>query len=141
MLIMCQFVGSTHIESAYKECQNQEFNARICDESKDQALMEGIAKSPSSANLSPTAVTTKKLTLSEAKDFYEVYNGVVKEYSYLVEQLLAGSVIALQIECNRDNKENEQSSSKADMDAAIANSTFHEFREFVGPKDPEIAKY
>lgn len=174
VLIMCEFVGSSHIESAYRECQNQEFNARICDEAKDEELMEVILQSESSANLSPsavsslcvikphalpsapsiiedilsegfhiTAVTTKKLTLSEAKEFYEVYNGVVKEYSYLVEQLLAGSVIALQIECNRDNhkeKENAQDN-KGDMDAAIANSTFHEFREFVGPKDPEIAKY
>jgi len=173
MLIMCEFVGSADIESAYSECQNQDFNARICDESKDQALLKAIAACPSSANLSAnavsslcvikphalaaapsiiedilsegfhiTAVTTKKLTLSEAKDFYEVYNGVVKEYSYLVEQLLAGAVIALQIECNRDNKENEQGQAQTgDMDAAIANSTFHEFREFVGPKDPEIAKY
>lgn len=178
MLILCEFVGSTHIESALKECKNQDFNARICDESKDEALLTSIAQSDSSANLSPsavsslcvikphalpsapsimedilsegfhiTAVTTKKVTLSEAKDFYEVYNGVVKEYSYLIEQLLAGSVIALQIECNSDNKENaqnkqqSQSAVSGDMDAAIANSTFNEFREFVGPKDPEIAKY
>jgi len=171
-LILCEFVGSTHIESAYRECTNQDFNARFCDEAKDEALLKAIAQCENSANLSSsvvsslcvikphalssapsiiedilnegfhiTAVTTKKLTLSEAKDFYEVYNGVVKEYSYLVEQLLAGSVIALQIECNSDNNKENAQVQQGDMDAAIANSTFHEFREFVGPKDPEIAKY
>merc|ERR1712176_79195 len=79
-----------------------------------------------------TAVTTKKLTLSEAKDFYEVYNGVVKEYSYLIEQLLAGSVIALQIECNSDNKENapnkQQPQSAASSDAEM-DSTAHSTRK------------
>jgi len=93
------------------------------------------------------AITTKKLTLLEAKDFYEVYQGVVKEHNYLIEQILSGSVIALQIECNRDNntgkeKENQTNNLQDDPRREInGNSTFNEFRDFVGPKDPEIAKY
>ena len=52
-------------------------------------------------------------------------------------------VIALQIECNRDNKEN-QGGGNGNQDERLkinANSTFNEFRDFVGPKDPEIARY
>eukprot|EP01084_Bolivina_argentea_P269538 458115_1 len=90
-----------------------------------------------------TAITTKKLTLSEAKDFYEIYNGVVKEYNYLIEQLLSGPVIALQIQCSNnkqysDNKEEKEE--KNNLSQVNKCSAFIEFREFVGPSDPEIAK-
>ena len=82
-----------------------------------------------------TAITTKKLTLSEAKDFYEIYEGVVKEYNYMIEQLMAGSSIILQIHCGSTQL-------LANDDGMInLNKTFVEFREFAGPKDPEIAKH
>eukprot|EP00484_Ammonia_sp_Unknown_P021715 CAMPEP_0197027418 /NCGR_PEP_ID=MMETSP1384-20130603/7323_1 /TAXON_ID=29189 /ORGANISM="Ammonia sp." /LENGTH=369 /DNA_ID=CAMNT_0042456253 /DNA_START=62 /DNA_END=1171 /DNA_ORIENTATION=- len=92
-----------------------------------------------------SAIATKKLTLSEAKRFYQVYEGVVKEYSYMIEQILSGSVIALQVQCNsmdvHNGNENEKNVANVQVDEINSNAAFQEFREFVGPKDPEIAKY
>ena len=163
VLIFCQFIGCQNIENTFNECKNDEnnnFNGKIFDEINDKELIfEMTTKCESSAefmfdkekdenctlclikpeSLSFTgsilndilnegflisAITTRKLEIKEAKKFYEIYDGVVKEYNYLIEQLLSGSIIALQIKCiSGDNR------------------TFNEFREFVGPKDPEIAKY
>lgn len=176
VVIVGEFVGSGDIKKAFSECQSAEFKAAILEnkdqnvmamvaESESSAtLREGVvsslciikphAMSSAAAIIDDIlkegfhikAVTTRKLTLLEAKDFYEVYQGVVKEHSYLIEQILSGSVIALQIECDRDNrseKENQSNNQRAkDPRADInGNSTFNEFRDFVGPKDPEIAKY
>jgi len=177
MLIMCEFVGSKDIESAFNECNsnnNGDFNGMICNEN-DKQLIKQIAESATTAILSEdkvsslclikphalsmaasiindilnegfyiTAITTKKLTRSEAKDFYEIYNGVIKEYNYLLEQLLSGSVIALQIHCNSidiDSDNNHNNNNKENGNQINTNNTFNEFRDFVGPKDPEIAKY
>jgi len=177
VVIMGDFVGSADIKKAFTECQCPEFKAKLCEEkdqelmtmmtqsessanlSKDVVSSLCIIKPHALSQAASIihdvleegfhikAVTTKKMTLSEAKDFYEVYQGVVKEHNYLIEQILSGTVIALQIECNNDNKkekENQSSNVRDEKDPRIAingNSTFNEFRDFVGPKDPEIAKY
>ena len=168
---MCEFVGSKDIRSALEACdKNQDFDGIICDVNQDQHLIQEISEcepsailgngavsslcliKPHSLTSTPliindilregfviTAITTKKLTLSEAKDFYEVYQGVVKEYNYMIEQLLSGSSIILQIQCDSKGKENEEQN--VDAGRINTNKTFVEFREFAGPKDPEIARY
>lgn len=154
VFILCEFVGSKSIKETFNKCVNnkQEINfyGKIFDEINemfDNETIETSAKllkedessicliKPHSLLLTPniindiinegfkvSAIMTKKLTLNEAKEFMEIYDGVIKEYNYLIEQLLTGTCIVLQIECIDDN-------------------TFGEFRDFVGPKDPEIAKY
>ena len=177
VVITGEFVGSDNIKKAFTECQSSTFKAKLCEDADPKLmeflkqsessanLTKGVVSSlcvikphalPSAASIINDilaegfhikAVTTKKMTLQEAKDFYEVYQGVVKEHNYLIEQILSGSVIALQIECNRDNntgkeKENQTNNLQDDPRREInGNSTFNEFRDFVGPKDPEIAKY
>merc|ERR1712129_678467 len=46
-----------------------------------------------------TAITTRKMGITEAKEFYEIYQGVVAEYMLMIKQLMAGSSIILQIDC------------------------------------------
>jgi len=169
IFIFCQFVGSKDIKSALLACdKKQDFCGIICDESNDSHLIQEINECEPSAitnkntisslclikphsllstpsiindilkeGFTISAITTKKLTLSEAKDFYEVYQGVVKEYNYMIEQLLSGSSIILQIHCGSMTDAEKENSNGA----INTNKTFVEFREFAGPKDPEIAKY
>mmetsp|Transcript_40629 Transcript_40629/g.35846 ORF Transcript_40629/g.35846 Transcript_40629/m.35846 type:complete len:350 (+) Transcript_40629:71-1120(+) len=158
ILIFCEFVGSKKIQQTLDKCLNNKqeetsFCGKMFDETNDSELIFEINKNyqtsatlqenesliclikPHSLLLTPnimnditnegfriSAITTRKLTLNEAKEFMEVYDGVIKEYNYLIEQLLSGTVIVLQVQCIHDN-------------------TFTQFRNFVGPKDPEIAKY
>ena len=160
VLIFCEFVGSKKIEQTFDECSkssnNKEettFCGKIFDETNDRELIFEINSNnqtsakfqenensiclikPHSLLLTPniindilnegfmiSAITTRKLTLNEAKEFMAIYDGVIKEYNYLIEQLLSGTVIVLQIQCLHEN-------------------AFTEFRDFIGPKDPEIAKY
>jgi len=58
---------------------------------------------------------------ADAGEFYEIYKGVVAEYPDMVNQLLEGPCFALEI-------------STDSPDTPI------NFREFVGPADPEIAR-
>eukprot|EP00796_Vickermania_ingenoplastis_P005401 gene5401-3888_t len=57
------------------------------------------------------------MTVADAEDFLEVYNGVVPEYSKLVEQLSSGSVIAIEV---------------------CAANAVPALRAVCGPHDPEI---
>ena len=57
---------------------------------------------------------------ANTEEFYEVYKGVVSEYSSMVEELTSGPCIAMEI--------------TGDNAHAV-------FREFVGPADPEIARH
>lgn len=56
-----------------------------------------------------------------AEEFYEVYKGVLAEYSGMVNQLVSGASVAMEI---------------AGSDA----DTPSKFRAFVGPADPELAR-
>ena len=62
-----------------------------------------------------------QLEKANAAEFFEVYKGVVLEYGAMVDELCNGPAIAMEI------KKNEN----------IAT----EFRNFVGPSDPEIARH
>lgn len=55
-----------------------------------------------------------------AEEFYEVYKGVVNEYSSMVEELISGPCIAFEIS---------------------GKDAHSKFRELVGPPDPEIARH
>jgi nucleoside-diphosphate kinase len=61
------------------------------------------------------------LAENNAEEFYEVYKGVVNEYSSMVNELCSGPCIAMEI----THHENAPKS----------------FREFVGPSDPDIARH
>ncbi|XP_074164397.1 nucleoside diphosphate kinase homolog 7 isoform X1 [Sminthopsis crassicaudata] len=54
------------------------------------------------------------------EEFYEVYKGVVAEFSDMVTELYSGPCVALEIQQNNTTKT---------------------FREFCGPADPEIARH
>jgi len=169
ILILCEFIGSNNIRTAMTLCEQKAngFSGMILDAQSDKHLLcevnecapsailnkSGVCSSlclikPHSLRDTPsiiadlikegfaiTAITTKKLTITEAKEFYEIYQGVVAEYMLMIEQLMAGSSIILQIDCgvDVDNGNDDQ--------MINSNKTFVEFREFVGPKDPQIAKH
>lgn len=58
---------------------------------------------------------------ANAEEFFEVYKGVLNEYSKMVDELSSGPCIAVEIRGEDD--------------------VHSRFREFVGPSDPEIAKH
>ena len=93
---------------------------------KPHAVLEGLAgkiiKEIANAglDLEITALQMHYVDKANAAEFYEVYKGVVTEYSSMVEELTSGQCIAMEI-------------SGKDAHAI--------FREFVGPADPEIARH
>lgn len=62
-----------------------------------------------------SAIQIFQLDRANAEEFLEVYKGVVQEYSGMIDQLITGPCIALEIR---------------------AQSAPQTFREFVGPVDP-----
>lgn len=62
-----------------------------------------------------------RLEKTNAEEFFEIYKGVVNEYSAMVDELCNGACVAMEIRKGQDVET--------------------EFREFVGPSDPEIARY
>ena len=93
---------------------------------KPHAVMEGLAGkiiteiANSGLGLQISALQLHYMEKANTEEFYEVYKGVVAEYSSMVEELVSGPCIALEI-----TGENAHAS----------------FREFVGPVDPEIARH
>mmetsp|Transcript_10092 Transcript_10092/g.11805 ORF Transcript_10092/g.11805 Transcript_10092/m.11805 type:complete len:344 (+) Transcript_10092:83-1114(+) len=73
-------------------------------------------------NYNITALEMFVLPRPNAMEFYEVYKGVVAEYSSMVEELISGSVIAIEV---------------SDPDGQCP---VEPFRELCGPPDPEIAR-
>lgn len=71
-----------------------------------------------------SALESFNLDRQAAEEYLEIYRTVVPEYHALVEQLTAGTSVALEIR-----------GSEAD-----AQNLVNLFREFAGPSDPEIAK-
>ena len=65
-----------------------------------------------------TAIQMFHMEQANAEEFFEVYKGVVQEYSSMVNQLTSGPCIAMEI---RDTQ---------------GHSTPESFREFTGPADP-----
>uniref|UniRef100_A0A1B6C8C7 DM10 domain-containing protein n=2 Tax=Clastoptera arizonana TaxID=38151 RepID=A0A1B6C8C7_9HEMI len=128
--------ASNTIESADKEC-NFFFETR-CDSPKaiatftnstccivkPHAFQEGklgdIIKMIEDNNFTVTGMQLFYLEKVNAEEFLEIYKGVVPEYMDMVQQLISGPCLALEI-------------------SGQSNDTPIKFRELVGPSDPEIA--
>lgn len=67
-----------------------------------------------------SAIQTVNFTKPNAEEFLEVYKGVLQEYPDMVDELISGTSIAIEIR--------------------LPQNTYHAFRDFCGPHDPEIAR-
>ncbi|XP_002737178.1 nucleoside diphosphate kinase homolog 7-like [Saccoglossus kowalevskii] len=74
------------------------------------------------AGFEVSALQMFNMERANAEEFFEVYKGVVAEYTDMVQELTSGPCIALEI-------------------TGKGKQTPDEFREFVGPADPEIARH
>ena len=92
---------------------------------KPHAVADGLAGKIISAiqkeGFNISTLRMFSLEKANAEEFFEIYKGVVTEYSAMVEQLCSGRCIAMEITHSED----------------VATL----FREFVGPSDPEIARH
>ncbi|KAB7499305.1 Nucleoside diphosphate kinase 7 [Armadillidium nasatum] len=68
-----------------------------------------------------SALKMIRLEKSQAEEFLEIYKGVVPEYQKMVQQLISGPLVALAI-------------------SGIGDLVHENFRKFVGPQDPDVAK-
>ena len=93
---------------------------------KPHAVLAGITgdiiKAITSANFKILAVSLFNMEKVNAEEFYEVYKGVVAEYSSMVTELCSGPCVAMEI-------------------GSESEDVHREFRTFVGPVDPEIARH
>lgn len=100
------------------------YNDTTCCVIKPHAVAEGRAGQMINAILMAgfqiSAIGTFSLDKVNAEEFLEVYKGVVHEYPKMVEELMSGSCIVLEV--------------RAQNSQAV-------FRDFCGPADPEIARH
>jgi len=100
-------------------------NATLCV-IKPHAVADGIAGDIITAitenGFNISALQMFRLEKANAEEFYEIYKGVVNEYTEMVDELCNGACIAMEITRGEDDVPTT-------------------FREFVGPSDPEIARY
>jgi len=92
---------------------------------KPHAILSGLTGeifTDIAATFDISAARTVQLNIEQAEEFLEVYKGVLPEHHLLVHELMAGPVIALQVQSKKGD-----SSSNA-------------LRNWVGPHDPQIAK-
>ena len=91
---------------------------------KPHAVMEGltgkIIQEITRNGFTISALKLQYMEKANAQEFYEVYKGVVSEYSSMVEELTSGCCIAMEI---------------------TGENAHARFREFCGPVDPEIARH
>lgn len=107
----------------------QEFNATNCI-IKPHAIKNGevgkIMSMITQAGFSMRAIQMFTLSKANAEEFYEIYKGVVNEYSSMVDELCGGQCIAIQVD----------DGGKSDGREIVT-----KFRDFVGPSDPEIGRH
>ncbi|CAF2710047.1 unnamed protein product [Rotaria sp. Silwood2] len=98
------------------------YNDTTCCLIKPHAVAEAgqIINAILTAGFQISAIGTYSLDKVNAEEFLEVYKGVVHEYPKMVEELMSGACIILEVRC-----QNAQ---------AV-------FRDFCGPADPEIARH
>ena len=127
--------GSDSAESATREIGfffgKQRFNntAKLQDSTlgivKPHAVLSGsvgpIITDILSSGLKITALQLHYVDRANAAEFYEVYKGVVAEYTDMVTQLCSGPCLALEVHSDDD--------------------AHGKFRKLCGPADPELAKY
>ncbi|KAL1023393.1 hypothetical protein UPYG_G00040260 [Umbra pygmaea] len=85
-----------------------------------EALTGNILNSISAAGFEISALQMFNMDRANAEEFFEIYKGVVTEYPNMVSELCSGPCMALEIRVSNSQKN---------------------FREFVGPADPEIARH
>lgn len=128
--------GSDSMESAARELEfffpscgeGRQGTAKLvnctCCIIKPHAVKEGLAGNIinciQEAGFQISTIQMFHMEKANAEEFYEVYKGVVQEYGSMVEELTAGTCIAMEI-CAADAPT--------------------QFREFVGPADPEMARH
>lgn len=81
-------------------------------------IIEEIMKS--GLGLQISALHQRSMDKVNAEEFYEVYKGVVREFTGMVDDLILGPCVAMEI---------------------TGPDAHAKFREFVGPADPEIARH
>ena len=86
-----------------------------------ESLTGKIIKEIIASGLKITALGLFNVEKANAEEFYEVYKGVVREYTQMVEQLSSGPCVAMEITGEVD--------------------PHHTFRELTGPSDSEIARH
>ncbi|XP_033637852.1 nucleoside diphosphate kinase 7-like [Asterias rubens] len=101
------------------------FSESSCCVIKPSAVLEGnagqIMMAIKEAGFEVSALQMFHLEKANAEEFFEVYKGVVAEFTEMVQELCSGPCFALEITGKGPN-------------------TADDFREFVGPADPEIAR-
>jgi nucleoside-diphosphate kinase len=103
---------------------------------KPHAIQAGLAGSIIDSILSSgfdiSALEQFTLDKSSAEEFMEVYKQVVPEYFNMVEQIVSGPVVAMEIRAPPQRLQDEHGNSVSIVSA---------FRQVVGPSDPEVAKH
>ncbi|XP_039756977.1 nucleoside diphosphate kinase 7-like [Pararge aegeria] len=84
------------------------------------AILEQIA---TSSNFYISAIAMFSVKISNAKEFYEVYKGVLPEYENMCIHLTEGKCIALEVKCNNPSV-----------------NCVCEFRKLCGPRDPDLSR-
>ncbi len=87
-------------------------------------LVGEIIEDIMSFGLNISAIGMFNVEKANAEEFYEVYKGVVREYTQMVEELSSGPCVAMEITCGDTHQQPQEL-----------------FRDFVGPCDPEIARH
>ncbi|XP_014665953.1 PREDICTED: nucleoside diphosphate kinase 7-like isoform X2 [Priapulus caudatus] len=110
---------SGHVTESTVKCENC-----TCCVIKPHAVLAGlignIISDISSAGFTISAFQLFSLERASAEEFLEIYKGVMVEYNQMVMELTAGPCIAIEI--------------------TGSPSVAQDFRELVGPSDPEIGR-
>ncbi|XP_045102843.1 nucleoside diphosphate kinase 7-like isoform X2 [Portunus trituberculatus] len=98
-----------------------------CSIIKPHAVAKGhmgsILKAIKEEEFDVSALQIFRMDKVQSEEFLEVYKGVVSEYPGMVQQLMSGPLVALEI-----------------TSRVHGSQTPTKFREFVGPADPEVAR-
>ena len=73
-----------------------------------------------------------------AENFFDVYKGFLPEYSAVINHLISGPIIALEL--REDDVVHKLRALVGPHDPVIAKALVHKLRALVGPHDPVIAK-
>jgi len=79
------------------------------------------------------------LDFGKADEFFEIYKNVVENCSDMVKGLSSGMCFALEISLN-SSMDNLNGNANGGNEILEENSIVPQFREFAGPRDPEIAR-
>jgi len=90
-------------------------------------VLDGITNGDATrGGFAVTGLKSFALDRVSASEFFEVYRGVVPEFSMMVDEITSGAFAAVEV--------------SSAGDASHGNSVVEAFRELVGPVDPEMAR-